>query len=89
MDDFLVLLAVFFPMLYILYIARGCVQGLGNSLLPVVSSFVQLLMRIGGAYVLAGIIGEYGVFWGEILAWVGADAILALGIFWWFKKKGE
>ena len=85
--DFLVLLAVFFPMLYILYIARGCVQGLGNSLLPVVSSFVQLLMRIGGAYVLAGIIGEYGVFWGEILAWVGADAILALGIFWWFKKK--
>lgn len=85
--DFLVLLAIFFPMLYILYIARGCVQGLGNSLLPVVSSFMQLLMRIGGAYVLAGIIGEYGVFWGEILAWAGADAILACGVFLWFKKK--
>lgn len=35
---FLQVLALFFPLLYILYIIRSCIQGLGNSVLPMVSS---------------------------------------------------
>ncbi len=31
---FLLVLAVFFPFLYILYVTRSCIQGMGNSLLP-------------------------------------------------------
>lgn len=77
--DFLTILAVFFPLLYILYTLRGCIQGLGNSTLPMVSSFIQLVMRLLCALFLTKILGEYGVFWGEILAWAGADILLLGG----------
>lgn len=80
-SDFLMILAVFFPLLYILYSVRGCIQGLGNSALPMASSLIQLLMRVGSALFLTRMIGEYGVFWGEILAWAGADLLLGYGFF--------
>lgn len=78
-SDFLFLLGLFFPLLYILYTLRGCVQGMGNAGLPVASSFAQLGMRMCCAVFLTRVIGEYGIFWGEILAWAAADSILFLG----------
>lgn len=77
--DFLFILAIFFPLLYILYTLRGCIQGLGNSVFPLASSIVQLAMRMGCAIILTKIIGEYGVFWGEVFAWIGADILLFSG----------
>lgn len=68
---FLLVLAVFFPFLYILYVTRSCIQGMGNSLLPMISSMVQLLMRTGCALLLPSLIGESGVFFGEVCAWLG------------------
>lgn len=73
---FLLILAVFFPLLYLLYIIRSCVQGLGNAILPMVSSGVQLAMRLGCAFLLTRLMGQDGVFWGEIFAWIGADILL-------------
>ena len=58
---FLLVLAVFFPFLYILYVTRSCIQGMGNSLLPMISSIVQLVMRTGCALLLPALIGESGV----------------------------
>ncbi|MBO5210240.1 MAG: MATE family efflux transporter [Lachnospiraceae bacterium] len=74
--QFLCILAIFFPLLYMVYIIRSCIQGLGNSIIPMCSSFVQVFMRIFCACVLTGIIGYKGVFWGEVLAWAGADIFL-------------
>ena len=75
---FLLILAVFFPLLYFLYIVRSCVQGMGDTFWPVVSSMAQLVMRVVCAVRLTRIIGESGVFWGEIFAWIGAIFILAV-----------
>ena len=75
---FLLILAVFFPLLYFLYIIRSCVQGMGDTFWPVVSSMAQLAMRVVCAVWLTRIIGESGVFWGEIFAWIGAIFILAV-----------
>lgn len=75
--QYLKILAVFFPLLYLLYIWRACIQGLGNTVLPMLSSFMQLAMRVLCALVLTGYIGQQGVFWGEILAWLAADLFLA------------
>lgn len=80
--DFLFILAMFFPLLYLLYTLRGCIQGLGNSVFPMASSFVQLVMRVGCAVFLTKVVGEYGVFWGEIFAWAGAGLLLLFGFFW-------
>lgn len=73
---FLLILAFFFPLLYFLYIIRACIQGMGNTFWPVVSSMAQLFMRVLCAVWLTGLIGESGVFWGEIFAWIGAILIL-------------
>lgn len=73
---FLCVLAVFFPLLYLLYIVRSCVQGMGNALVPMISSVVQLMMRVGCALFLTRVIGESGVFYGEVLAWAGANVLL-------------
>lgn len=77
--QFLTILAVFFPLLYILYVTRACIEGIGNAALPMASSVAQLLMRIGCALFLTYAIGESGVFYGEIFAWIGADVILIWG----------
>ena len=74
--EFLIVLAVFFPFLYLLYILRSCVQGMGDTLLPMISSIVQLFMRVSCALLLTRLIGGRGVFFGEAAAWVGADLLL-------------
>ena len=73
---FLCVLAVFFPFLYILYILRACIQGMGNSVIPMFSSLIQVFMRIACALWLTRIIGNTGVYWGEVAAWLGADVFL-------------
>lgn len=79
--QYLKILAVFFPFLYLLYIWRACIQGLGNTVLPMLSSFMQLIMRVLCALLLTGYIGYQGVFWGEIFAWLAADTFLAVCYF--------
>lgn len=78
--QFLRVLAAFFPFLYLLYILRAGMQGLGNGLIPMLSSAMQMIMRIGCALLLTRCIGYAGVFWGEAAAWLGADLLLL--IFW-------
>lgn len=73
---FLQLLAFFFSLLYCLYIIRAYIQGIGNTIVPMASSFVQVIMRVGCALLLTRLIGSTGIFWGEITAWLGADIFL-------------
>lgn len=84
---FLRILAAFFWLLYLLYIIRACVQGMGNTLLPMCSSFLQLAMRVGCAFLLTKKIGRAGVFWGEVLAWILADVFLCLCLVWVYRRQ--
>ncbi len=84
---FLKILAAFFWLLYLLYIIRACVQGMGNTVLPMCSSFLQLAMRVGCAFLLTKKIGQTGVFWGEICAWLLADAFLGLCLLWVYRRQ--
>lgn len=74
--EFLFLMSACLPILYILHIYRSALQGMGNTVMPMVSGIVELVMRVGAAMLLPGLIGYQGVFWAEILAWVGADFVL-------------
>jgi Na+-driven multidrug efflux pump len=74
--EYLLILGIFFPLLYVLYIMRASLQGLGNTFIPMVSSFGQLIMRVTCALALTIFIGERGIFFGEITAWILADIIL-------------
>lgn len=77
---FLRVLAAFFPFLYLLYILRAGIQGLGNGLIPMLSSAMQLIMRVICALFVTRLMGCAALFWGEAAAWLGADLLLLL--FW-------
>ena len=73
---FLRILAVFFPFLYFLYILRAALQGMNHTVVPMLSSFAQLIMRLLCAIGLTRFIGSDGIFWGEVSAWILADMVL-------------
>lgn len=84
--DYLCVIASFFPFLYLLYIIRDSLQGLGNTFIPMISSFVQLIMRVFCAFVVTRYIGCSGIYYGEICAWMLADMILLVTYFYEIKK---
>ena len=74
--EFLWLMSVMLPILYLLHIYRSALQGMGNTVMPMASGIAEFFMRTGSAFLLPGLIGYWGVFWAEVLAWIGADLIL-------------
>ena len=79
---YLHLMLLCLPVLYVLHVTRSCIQGLGNTLLPMTSGISEFFVRTGGALLLPAVIGEAGVMWAEVLAWIGADMILIPSYFY-------
>ncbi len=73
---YLAIMSVFLPILYILHVTRSSLQGMGNTMLPMLSGIAEFVMRTGTAMLLPLLFGEEGIFYAEILAWLGADVIL-------------
>lgn len=86
---YLAVMSLFLPVLYILHVTRSALQGMGNTILPMVSGIVEFLMRTLTACTLPRIIGENGIFFAEIMAWIGADAILITSYFITIKKQKQ
>lgn len=83
---YLAIMCVCLPVLYLLYIFRSSTQGLGNTFLPMVSAFAELIMRVASALILARIIGETGLFIAEVAAWGGAVAVLIFSYIYTIRK---
>ncbi len=79
--QYLAIMCVFLPTLYALYIIRSSVQGMGNTVLPMVSGFAECAMRLSAAFFLPAYIGEVGIFLAEPAAWIGADVILIISYY--------
>ena len=73
---YLCVMAAFLPVLYLLHIYRSSLQGLGDTVMPMVSGGAEFVMRILTILLLPGLIGSEGLFWAEVLAWAGADVVL-------------
>ena len=83
---YLSIMSVCLPVLYILHVTRSAVQGMGNTVLPMVSGIAEFVMRTGGVLVLPALMGENGIFIAEVLAWLGADLILVPSYFVMLKR---
>ena len=79
--DFLKVMATGLPMLYLLFVYRTTLQGLGDTVIPMVSGFVELALRIASALLLPMLIGYWGVYLAEIAAWIGAGFFLIAGCY--------
>ncbi len=67
--------------LYMLFVYRSTLQGLGDTFVPMISGIVELFMRIGSALLLPLFMGEWGIYLSEIMAWVGAAVLLIWGYY--------
>ena len=73
---YLSIMSICLPILYILHVTRSAVQGMGNTVLPMISGIAEFIMRTGGVLLLPALMGENGIFIAEVSAWLGADSIL-------------
>ncbi len=73
---YLTIMSICLPILYILHVTRSAVQGMGNTVLPMISGIAEFIMRTGGVLLLPALMGENGIFIAEVSAWLGADLIL-------------
>lgn len=79
---YLFIMSVCLPILYYLHVTRSCIQGLGNTVLPMVSGLAEFLMRTTAALLLPRLIGPDGIFYAEIAAWAGADIVLFFSFYY-------
>ncbi|MBQ8785367.1 MAG: MATE family efflux transporter [Alphaproteobacteria bacterium] len=77
---------LFYVFLGQIFIFRNSCQGMGNSIAPMISSIVELLMRIFAAIYLASKFGFVGLCYASPLAWIGGALVVSGGYFWTIKK---
>lgn len=85
---YLAVMSVSLPVLYLLHVVRSAIQGMGDTLLPMLSGIAEFVMRTAAALFLPLIMGETGIFFAELAAWVGADIILIVSYLYKVKFYG-
>lgn len=83
---YLFIMSCFLWTLYLLYVYRSAIQGLGNTVIPLASGIAEFVMRIGVALLLPKLIGQNGIFYAEICAWSGAALLLCVSYGWIIRK---
>ena len=83
---YLVVMSVSLPVLYILHVTRSAIQGMGDTVKPMLSGVSEFVMRTVGALTLPLILGNAGLFYAEVSAWLGADFVLIPSYFITLKK---
>lgn len=78
---YLSIMSYFLIVLYALHVYRCALQGLGDTIMPMVSGIAEFVMRVLAALLLPRLIGQEGIFYAEILAWSGAAVILVIAYY--------
>lgn len=73
---YLALMSIGLSILYVLHVTRSAIQGMGNTVMPMVSGIAELAVRMTCAVVLPMLLGDMGILYSEVLAWVGAVCVL-------------
>ena len=73
---YLLFMSALLFVLYLLHLYRSALQGMGDTVIPMVSGIVELVMRIVIVLLLPHLIGVFGIYFAEIAAWLGAELLL-------------
>ena len=84
---YLLFMSLALPALYLLYAYRSALQGMGNTVIPMLSGILEFVMRTGMVLGMTVFIGSDGIFWAEISAWIGAAVLLGISYYVIMAKK--
>ncbi|MDR1706187.1 MAG: MATE family efflux transporter, partial [Clostridiales bacterium] len=65
------------PVLFMLFLYRSALQGMGNAFVPMLSGFVESAVRVLSAVALTPVIGVWAVYLSDPLDWAAALGLLA------------
>ena len=84
---YLSIMSVCLPILYVLYVLRSTLQGLGDTVSPMLSGVAEFAMRTGCVLLLPLWLGAEGIFYAEVLAWTGADLVFIPSCIWALRHR--
>ena len=73
---YLFIMSICLSILFLLHMYRNALQGMGDTLRPMISGIIELVCRISVALLLPLYIGQDGIYYAEIIAWLGAELYL-------------
>lgn len=68
--QYLTIMSVTLIILYALHVYRSALQGMGNTVIPMIAGILECVGRISVAVFLPSIMGEFGLFFAEPTAWL-------------------
>lgn len=79
--------SVCLPPLYLLFIHRSALQGMGNAVIPMLSGFLELALRVLSTLILPAWVGVWGVYFADGIGWIGAALLLVWSYFDVYKRR--
>ena len=80
-------ISVCLPALYLLCTTRSALQGMGNSAIPMLSGFMELILRVLSVLILPMHLGVWGVYFAEGIGWIGSAILVCCSYFLVFRKR--
>lgn len=80
-QHYLNIIALFFPVLGLLFIYRNTLQGIGDAFVPMMAGVAELVARFIVAFTLPALLGYTGICLASPLAWIAATIPLAIAYF--------
>lgn len=84
--QFLVVMSMLIWDLGLLFIYRSALQGMGNTMIPMISGVLELAIRLSVAMILPRYLGFLGICIAEVSAWAGAEILLMAAYYISYKK---
>ncbi len=84
---YLFVMSVCLPILYLLYVYLSAIQGMGNTIVPLVSGIVEFVIRVGIALFVGYTGYRSGIFTAEVAAWTGSMVYLFVNYHRIIKKE--
>ncbi len=76
--SYLSVMSVCLPILYMLYAFMAALQGLGDTISPMISGIIEFFMRVAVSLAIGFTGFENGIFASEVLAWLGATVYMII-----------
>ena len=79
-------MSVSLPVLYLLYVYQSGLQGMGTTVVPMLSGMLEFALRVSLSITIAVTGFRYSIFGAEVSAWWGAAIFLTVSYFRHYKK---
>ena len=78
-SEYLRIMCLFLPSMYLMCEFRASIQGMGNAIYPMLSGFSELAMRVAAVLLLPMFLGQEGLYFVDASAWVPTMILMIIG----------